>query len=369
MKAGDFRKKIKKNKFIFFTYKKLTDNDYRMGLNEYKRGNTLKSKETVKKEISLIRNYWKCDPMDYYRYRLFEKELSDDELLDYIPKYYFYNYYMPDVYGNIDLSITDSKIGMMNYFMLKNIDIPVTIAIVKRGILFDTLDNYLSYEDLVIRLLNSTAQMFFIKPDNGQGGKGIFTVKKIDNELYIDDKKFNRNYFRQKIKHKDFVIQEGIVQRSDFSKINPTSVNTLRVITQKINDVYRISVVVMRIGRNGSFVDNSCQGGISVNVDIETGKLNKYGYTEHTNERFDKHPDTNFEFNGFIINDWDKIKLQILDFANKAFEFPQLGWDIAFLENKISIIEINTYYALELLQCCKGGMRHHLNVYPQLYGN
>lgn len=365
MKIDDIRKRLKKNKFVFFTYKKLTDSDYRSGLKEFKKGDGLKSKETVKKEISLFKSYWNCDPMEYYRYRLFEKELSEDELLDYIPKYYFYNYYMPRVYDKIDLSITDSKIRMMDYFVGKKIETPVALAIIKKGIFFEDQNRKLLYEELVGKMLKSDSSVYFVKPDDGQGGKGIFTIVKKNNNLYIDDRLLDEKTLIRKTTNNYFVLQEGIIQRSDINRINPTSVNTLRVITQKFNGVFKISAVVIRIGRNGSFVDNSCQGGISVKIDIEKGMLNKYGFTEHTNERFEEHPDTHFKFDGFVIQNWDKIRTQILEFANKTSEFPEIGWDIAVLENGITVIEINTYYALELLQCCCGGMRRNLNVYPQ----
>jgi hypothetical protein len=364
MRIGDIRKKIKKSRILYFAFKKITDSDYNSGNKEYLMGNNLKSKEIVRKEIALIRNYWKCDPMHYYRYRLFEKELSNDELLDYIPSYYFYNYYLPNIYENIDLAFTYSKISMNSYFIRKQIDTPYNIATIINGIIFENLTRKLDYEELVEKLAKSDNRIFFIKPDKGRGGKGIFTINKIDNGLYIDGKVLNKKLFMHKVKHKDFVVQEGILQRKDINKINPSSVNTLRVITQYFKNSYRISALVLRIGRRGSFVDNSAQGGISVNIDIENGKFSKYAYTEHTNERFEKHPDSNFKFDGFVIDDWDKIKLQILNLANKAFEFPEVAWDIAILENKISVIEINAYYGIEHLQCCIGGMRRQLNVTP-----
>ncbi|HEY5588262.1 MAG TPA: sugar-transfer associated ATP-grasp domain-containing protein [Candidatus Paceibacterota bacterium] len=364
MRKSDIREKIKKSRILYFTYKKITDRDYLRGYKEYLSGHNLKSKETIRKEISLIKKYWNCDPMHYYRYRLFEKELSYDELLDYVPSYYFYNYYNPGIYDNIDLSDTYSKISMHNYFIKKKIETPAHIAIIRKGIIYENSNNKIIFEELAGKLLKSNNRLFFVKPDKGRGGKGIFTIEKSDNGLYIDGKALNEKLFMDKIKYKDFVLQEGISQRIDIKKINPSSVNTLRVITQYFKNCYKISVVVLRIGRNNAFVDNSAQGGISVNLDIENGRFSKYAYTEHTNERFEKHPDTNFIFEGYVINDWDKIKLCILDFANKAFEFPEVAWDIAILDDKISVIEINTYYGIEHLQCCIGGMRRRLNVKP-----
>jgi hypothetical protein len=364
MKINNFRKILKKNKYVFFTYKKLTDQVYRSGLKTYKKSVHLKSKEKIKKEISLFKKYWNCDPMDYFRYRLFDKELSAEELLDYIPNYYFYNFYMPKIYDGIDLSVTNSKILMMNYLIGERIETPVALAIFKKGLIFDHLDHKLLFEDLVEKMLKVKTQIFFVKPDDGQGGKGIFIIRKSNNNLYIEDLKLDKNLLRLKTISNRFVLQEGIKQRSDFNRINPTSVNTLRVITQKINNVIRISAVVIRIGRNKSVVDNSSQGGISVKIDIEKGMLNSFGTTELTNERFEEHPDTHFKFDGFVIQGWDKIMSQVLEYANRISIFPELGWDIAVLENGISVIEINAYYGLELLQCCSGGMRRQLNVIP-----
>jgi len=364
MKIKEIRKELKRSQLVFFTFKKLTDSDFHAGLREFKQRDFPKTKGKIKEELSLIRNYWKCDPMDYYRYRLFEKDLSDEELLDYIPKYYFYNYYMPAVYENVDLSIPESKIKMMGFFVGKGIVTPPAIVLIKHGKIFDNDNNNISYEEMIQKMLESEAVKFFVKPDDGQGGNGIIVIKKIENRLYINSELISKNQFLKKVRHNDFILQEGLTQRSDINEINPSSVNTLRVVTQKKENKFRISAVVLRIGRNGSFVDNSCQGGISVKVDIESGILNKYGYTEHTNEKFERHPDTQFLFDGNSIKGWHEIKAHILDFANKSSEFPEVGWDIAILENNISVIEINTYYALELLQCCSGGMRRQLDVYP-----
>ena len=364
MRIRDIRKKIKKNMIVYFNYKKLTDHDYRSNFKDYQKHNYIKPEEQIKKEISAIKNYWKCDPMHYYRYRLYEKNLSFDELIDYIPPYYFYNYYMPSIYNNIDISVSQSKISMNDFFIMKKINTPFSIGIIKKGLIYNSLREKLLYPEFIEMLKESNSDKFFIKPDKGLGGNGIIVIRKIKSDLYIDEELLNEKLFVTRVKHSDYIIQESILQRSDLNTINPTSVNTLRVVTQYFNNAYKISAAVLRIGRNGSLVDNSAQGGISVNIDIEKGTLNKFAFTEHTMERFEKHPDTNFRFDGFILKEWDKIKLNILDFANKASEFPEIAWDIALLENKITAIEINSDYGLDHLQCCIGGMRRHLNILP-----
>jgi hypothetical protein len=349
---------------MFFTYKKLTDRDYRLNFRDYPDGKNHKPKETVKKELSMIKGFWKCDPMHYYRYRLYEKDLSYDELIDYIPPYYFYNYHMPLVINAATLPITESKILLHEYLLSKKIETPVTVAIVKKGRIFNLSGVLLTLNEFSEKINASGSSLFFVKPAGGKGGKGIFTIRKNDDELYINNSPYDEKTFSNLIVNNDFIVQEALIQRSDISSINPTSVNTLRVITQFEGGEYKISAVVLRIGRKGSFVDNSAQGGISVNVDTESGNLNRYAYTEHTNERFERHPDTGFIFGGFIINKWSLIRQEILEYAGEATEFREVAWDIAVLEDRISVIELNLNYGIDHLQCCIGGMRRKLNINP-----
>jgi hypothetical protein len=366
MKLTDVRNSVKKNKILFFTYKKMTDPDYRAGYEAYRNKPGVKSPEEVRKEMDLIKDYWKCDPMHYFRYRLYDKDLSTEELLDYIPAYYFYNHYMASLYRDPEpVLITGSKILLSKYLKNKNIPTPRTIAVIRKGLILNDSDEQLSYNGLLRKMDTSHASVFFIKPDDGRGGAGIFTIRKTMGRFTMGKDLLEESLFSSRIRNKDFIIQEGINQRSDIKSINPTSVNTLRVITQKKGNKYRIPAVVIRIGRNRSFVDNSAQGGISVNIDVESGIMSKYAFTEHTDEVFDSHPDTGFRFEGFQLRDWDMICSSILLYASRAPEFPDVGWDIAVLEDSICVIEMNVNYGIDHLQCAIGGMRRKLDIKPK----
>jgi hypothetical protein len=369
MKINDLKRMLKKNRFIFFMYKKMTDPDYRSNYRDYITGNRSKPKEKVEKEMRQIKEFWKCDPMHYFRYRLYEKDLTYDELIDYVPAYYFYNCHMDSLYGDSDLSITESKILMRDFFLQKGIRTPESIAVIRKGVIQGINGEKISFGQLANLIRSSAVRTYFVKPDKGRGGKGIFTIRKSGGKLYEGNNEVDEKYFMSRIDDKDFLVQEGVIQRDDLSAMNASSVNTLRVVTQLINNSFRISVVIIRIGRNNSFVDNSAQGGLSVNVDIETGALAKYAFTEHNMEKFDRHPDTNFVFEGFVLRGWDQIRQSILEFARKTPEFPEIAWDIVLQKDGISAIEININYGIDHLQCCTGGMRRRLNISPVLVGN
>jgi hypothetical protein len=369
MTLNELRRKIKRNRLIFFTYKKMTDPDYRSNYKDYTQSVCSKSKEKVKEELKQVKDFWKCDPMHYFRYRLYEKDLTYEELIDYVPAYYFYNYHMDILYGESDIRVTESKILMREFFLLKGIKTPLSVALVKNGKIYSTSGDNMSFEKLISHLRSSAAATFFVKPDRGRGGNGIFTIRKSADQLYSGNELLNERSFMTRVRQNDFLIQEGIVQRSDINSINSSSVNTLRVVTQLENNSVRLSAVVLRIGRNNSFVDNSTQGGISVNIDSESGTMSKYAFTEHKMEKFVKQPDTGFVFEGFVLRDWEKIRTSIKEYAKKTPEFPEIAWDIAVQEDGISVIEINVNYGIDHLQCCIGGMRRRLNINPVMIGN
>ena len=56
-----------------------------------------KSSAQIKKEMNICRKFWNCYPLHYYRYDLYkkDKEISERELLNYIPEFFFYSLFLP----------------------------------------------------------------------------------------------------------------------------------------------------------------------------------------------------------------------------------------------------------------------------------
>lgn len=367
MNLNEIRKKLKRNNFVYSIYSSVADHNYRSGYSGYIMEKKVKSWNEVRKELTLIKNYWNCNPDYYFRYRLYEKELTREELLDFVPPYYFYNFYMPHIYHDPDFPLAEGKIRLNEFFISRGIDTPKMVATGKKGALYSGEGNQMTFRDFMEQIRGSVGSKFFVKPDNGRGGKGIFMILKEKSNLYINEKRLTSKLFSSLTEGNDFIVQEAIVQRKDFSSFYPGAVNTLRVITQYTGNKPAISAVVLRLGRKGAFIDNSTNGGISIGVDVTTGMLAKYAFTEHTTERFDMHPETRFRFEGYVIKGWTEITRRILEFSEKAPELRDVGWDIAVLENCIMAIEVNLNYGLDHLQCCIGGMRRRLNIKPLVY--
>lgn len=359
---------LRKNQFLFFLKRRLLNGPYKRALKRMNTSPLTKSKKQIKQEMQLVADYWHCKPYHYVRYGLFDREISIEDLLDYIPPYYIYNFHNKPLSQEVKLKLgdIDSKLDLYRLFNSRGIQTSKVKAVLSNRKLYDPDDvnHALRLEDLFMDL--DWGRKLFFKPVKGEGGDGIVMIEKIsDTQVKCNDKLIDIfNVFEVLNNQEEYVVQEGIIQRSDIAKINPSSVNTLRVITQWRDGSVVIAVCVLRMGRGGKFVDNSHQGGLSVLVDKESGVLAGLASMEVSEDKLDRHPDSGVLFHGYKIEDWTSTKSQILAMASKIPEVQELAWDIAIEDSGALAIEINYGYGIDHLQCCAGGMRRVLNIYP-----
>jgi len=362
------RKNLKRNQFVFFTYRKFTDKDYISNKKELKIGKNSKSIEKIKHEMSLIRRFWKCDPMHYIRYKLYleENNLSEEDLLNYIPPYYFYNYYCPKLFQDQNLDVIDDKILLDRLFHELKIPTAKTICIIKDGEIFDHDGNMINEEIFENIIKNLTCRRMFIKPSLGKSGVGIFVAEKAENSYLIDNTALSYQFLKKLAQKKNWILQEGILQREDFSQINSSSVNTLRILTNIKKEGNPIKVAILRMGRLGSYFDNSHLGGLSNQINIETGEFSPYAYSEHDMIKTEYHPDSGFRFKNNRIKNWDSIVKEIKLTAYKLKDYVEIAWDVAVTEQGVLFIEANSFYGIDHMQCSAGGMRKVLGIdFPQ----
>ncbi len=137
-------------------------------------------------------------------------------------------------------------------------------------------------------------------------------------------------------------IQEYIRQFDYFAMFNSSSVNTIRLYTYKSVISNEVSVVnaVLRIGKQGSFVDNQASGGISVGIDLNSGKINTFAV--------DKLGRLFFDSNGYQFKEapaiplFQKMKETAIEIAHNFPYHKLLGFDICLdVDGKLKIIEVN----------------------------
>lgn len=140
--------------------------------------------------------------------------------------------------------------------------------------------------------------------------------------------------FLEKAGGEDFIIQEALCQHEFINQFNPTSVNTIRLSVYKsvVDDVCHVTQAVMRIGRQGSVVDNAGAGGMFVGINKYNGKL----YNRVCSEK----GEVRTEFNG-------------IDFT-KSYQIPHWNDIIAFAKQICNFVPCQRLFALDVVLCADG---------------
>lgn len=196
-------------------------------------------------------------------------------------------------------------------------------------------------EELADFLCGQTS--FFAKPNHGSRGNGIekLNVSDFANSRAILD------YIREK---KLVILEEVLPQHEAMARLHPQSVNTLRIVTDRVRgDDIRVAYIVVKIGTGGGHCDNSGQGGVICRVDAESGTICSVATDDYFHV-YETHPDTGVVFRGYPI----PMLNEAIDMAKKAaLVVPQLrhvGWDVAITPDGPAIIEGNEYPGTDLCQ-------------------
>lgn len=183
----------------------------------------------------------------------------------------------------------------------------------------------------------------FVKPNTGSYGKGIRIIE-INNNTNLEE-------LYDELKKEECIVEEVITQHTSLANFNPSSVNTLRLMTiLGEDDKVKVLAACLRMGNGKKYADNFHHGGISALVDVKTGIVNSVGMDGNFH-RYILHPRTGTKIVGFQIPSWDRVIQCVTKAARLLPSVRHIGWDIAILENgEPIIIEGNSkpgFYALQ----------------------
>lgn len=151
----------------------------------------------------------------------------------------------------------------------------------------------------------------------------------------------------------NFIIQEKLEQHPDIVKLNPTSVNTIRVMSYRtVDKEIKVLYAVIRIGRKDKVVDNETAGGIKADIDLQTGRIKGVAFGS-PKEKTMPQTDSGVILNDYLIPSFSSV----LEFVKNLHEmlpyFNLIGWDIAVdKDGNPVLIEWNR--AAELSQVAHG---------------
>ncbi len=136
-------------------------------------------------------------------------------------------------------------------------------------------------------------------------------------------------------------VLEGLISQDEtMSRLNPSSVNTVRCMTINTGSEVVIPYCFLKVGREGSFIDNGRAGGILAAIDKETGLVCSDGLDEF-GRVYPEHPDNKTTFEGFQMPSWDEMLKVSGEAAKLLPEAKWIGWDLAYTPDGWVVVEAN----------------------------
>ena len=124
-----------------------------------------------------------------------------------------------------------------------------------------------------------------------------------------------------------YIVQEAIIQHEKISALNPTSVNTIRILTYRSGMEILVVYAVIRIGRMGQVIDNQSAGGISTAINKD-GTLGKYAFGVAGDDLIEK-TDSGIVLDGYVIPYFKKAIEAVTQSHYDLPFFDLVGWDIS----------------------------------------
>lgn len=355
----DFRRFVQSNTFlcdIFFKVGRLlisasdNPNGYINGLGEEKEGRRyfrqiLPDDYDVKCDTDRISEYFAKFGFRVPKYysEAYEKwsGIKSDR---YMSKDLYYCYVIPALNDMRQSYALTDKNGFSNLF--HGVLQPRTIVRNRNGLWY--LEECMVDEELVVEAILSEREVI-VKPSLGSEcgrGVGLFRIGSRNDvmTIFTDYKK-------------DFIVQGRVSQHLLMSKLNATSINTVRLYTYR--DIHRQCHVIdecsiVRIGGKGAIIDNVSSGGgcCAINPD---GVISDRFLHEKTFSVISLRECTGVKL--IVIPDYENIKRFALQCHSYLPYFDLIGWDIAVTESgKPLLLEFNTTPFCEGPQMAHGPM-------------
>ncbi len=195
----------------------------------------------------------------------------------------------------------------------------------------------------VVELVAQEKRIFVKCAEESHGGKGVYCLEGDDILTEIKS-------IVEKIEC-DIVIQRGLEQCGELSRINASSINTVRMISmlspgrdisekKDFGDEVKIYSRILRMGVNNARVDNASSGGITCGID-EEGRLKNRAFDVKGNVYL-KHPNSGISFETVVIPNIESIEKSVKEMHVLMPHFRLISWDIAIeADGKPTLIEAN----------------------------
>lgn len=182
-----------------------------------------------------------------------------------------------------------------------------------------------------------------VKPTDSTWGIGVGIKTTDDLNALLSDVSNGHHY----------MIEEILKNHPDVAKLNPDSLQTLRVETcLDSNGGFHLLNVLLMIGTKKTIVSNCHSGGVMCHVNMHTGDVDKAGFNPQ-GWWAEKHPQTGVSFIGFHVPYIEQLEEYIKGVCQVMPSARYVGWDVAMTPNGLELIEGNSCPG-QCTQTCDG---------------
>ncbi|WP_408900365.1 sugar-transfer associated ATP-grasp domain-containing protein [Photobacterium piscicola] len=263
------------------------------------------------------------------------EQLSGIQSNDYVSDCFYFNKIEAKI-NNFELSDYFNHKGYLPSILQSNA-IPLLFNYIS-GIVYDAEDKVIDANIVAERLRNDPNNTeFVIKRSVGTGGGESVEIGSA-NEIIP----FFNLYAKKKY---DFVIQPLIKQHDLLAAFNPSSLNTVRIMTLAYdNNVHHVSSMV-KMGGPGGRIDNVSAGGLCIGIK-DDGSLTTFGFDCYLNKTT-RHPQTQLSFPDNYEIPYFNEMVEVVKDKHKLFKSHGIiSWDVSVdNDGYVTIVECNTAWS------------------------
>jgi len=188
----------------------------------------------------------------------------------------------------------------------------------------------------------SDHSVFVAKPSLGAQGHGV---------RFVDsDKLHPQDLLRTLLEQGLDIVEEPIIQHKALQQLNPSSVNTIRIVTVYTDGQVDIIGAILRMGV-GDVVDNLTAGGIAAPLDVDSGIVIDTAISKNFwLGPYESHPVTHERILDFSVPYWNEILNLCHRAANIEPKVRTVGWDVAVTDVGPVLVEGNDNWGKLLWQ-------------------
>lgn len=307
-------------------------------------------------EIAQIHEYW-----DKYKFAYPNIDLKAFEAFKnrfgrfdvrYCPQPIYRTFFYPNLVSSKYLTPFRNKTLMA--FLYPDIPKPRTIARRMCGIYYNEQYEPIDKEQFIEICCTYVGQneRMIVKPGGSYSGMGVVVLDHTDTTRDVIEQILTKD-----MENQDVVFQEVLKQSPFMDAFNPSSVNTVRIITLLVHGKVTPISAMIRVGKAGSIVDNWHAGGSVVGIDINSGRCNTWALGHEMKHITVLPSGLDLEAQELIVPNFEKLKEDVTraHYRNPYLEFR--AWDIALdHENVPTFIECNHNVSLPAHEVVSGAI-------------